>query len=500
MSTNEDWRYSVARVMLTGIIKNEFYRNKEDISREALKFFINAAKQDPEYLLKAAAFARTCNKDMVLLALASLAGSADNYFLDNNRDVIISILSTFNPKQLLQFVNLIKINKIGFDSRSQKWIAKVMESWPPNKLETYTLQYTSTIKALVHLVHPSYNDVRSNLIRYVLDKKNPFGNKQKVVELLKNTNPSSEIIAKTMIKYDIPWNVIKGFYAGYNTGDVGLATLTQMDLTALLLNLKSLERGGIFNDDNGIKTLKLKLNEVKNNNVIPLDFAKTYIQVSNNNIKDILVDTIVDIMGNKTSVIEERKIGLSIDVSSSMAGCGQDCAPLRIAGLIAVTFLQSKNLWFTTFNNKLHEEDDTICPSISNKSKKDQVKALLNLHVDGSTYLSAPIIGATKQNRKLDLMIIITDDQQNMDIAQAWKEYCRKINPKAELWIINSSNINLHPKDIEKDNSITTYQTITPAIFDNLKFIGQDLVSTIEQFDLKQICKIKPVHISYILE
>lgn len=516
LAKNEDWRFSVARVMLNGLLKNQYYRSKDDASKEALQLFKTAAKKDPEFLLKAAAFARSGHtKGMVLLALAALSAIAKDKFLDENRDNITGVLSTFGPNQLLQFVELVKSKELGrgFGARPQKWVAKVMESWSPKLLETHTLKYGSTIKTLLRLVHPSFRDVRGKLVRYVLDeskhnpsygKSNPSGRRQKAVEKLKNKNPRPATVAKTMIEYEIPWDVVKGFYAGYNTGDVGLATLTQMGLNALLLNLRSLDQGGIFNDSNGLKALELKLDEVKNGRAIPLDFAKPYLHSTNEKVKTRLVNAIVDTLSYSMPAIEARKIGLSIDVSGSMQG-----EPLLTAGLMAVPFLQAKNLWFTTFSDVVHEENSVYdsywgrragkaCPQITGVKAKDQVNALLNLKVVGGTNLSAPIVVATKQRRKLDLMVLITDEHQNRGVAisTAWNEYKRRVNPRAELWIINASNTNLHAKGFENDPSVTVYQTMTPAIFQNLKFLGQDLVSAIEEFDLDKIRKVKPANLS----
>src|SRR3990167_6483628 len=77
LSENEQWQDSVARVMMTGILKNQFYRSADDAAKEALPLMVQAAKLDPEFLLKAATFARDANmKGMVKLGLVALAGNA----------------------------------------------------------------------------------------------------------------------------------------------------------------------------------------------------------------------------------------------------------------------------------------------------------------------------------------------------------------------------------------------------------------------------------------
>lgn len=506
LKKNTDLHFSVARVMLCGLMKNQFYRSKDKSQEEALELFKEMAKKDPEFLLKAAAFARSGSmKGMVLLGLATLNGVADEEFLSTNRDVFVSVLSTFAPNQLMQFVELCKSKKLGrgFGARPQRWVQCVMESWSPEKVENYTLKYAPTIKTLVRLVHPSWQDSRGNLIRYVLDnsknfpnygRNNPAGLKQKTVEklksILKSKNSRPSAIAKAMLEYEIPWDVIKGFHSGYNTGDVGLATLTQMNLNALLLNIRSLEQGGVFDNNDGIKALKLKLDEVKNGRSIPLDFAKPYLYSSNTKVKNVLVSAMADSLDNALPELESCKVAVSVDVSGSMSG-----EPLVTAGLLAYPFLKSKECWFTTFSDSCHEEGTkssdywgrgrTACPQVTGKSRKDQVSRLLNLQTVGGTNCAAPIEKAIADKRSVDLFVLVTDEQQNSGtkVATAWNKYRKTINKNAELWVINASSYDWSAFDTS-DPSVTVYQTMTPAIFQNLKYLGDDLVSSIKRYKL----------------
>jgi hypothetical protein len=505
LKKNEDFRFAVARIILCGLLNNQFYKSKDALSKEALNVFSKAAVKDPEFLLKAAAFSRRGDmKGMVLLAIATLQGKADDDFLTDNRNAFVSVLSTFAPMQLLQFVEICKSKQLGrgFGSRPQRWVQRVMESWAPEKVEDYTLKYPAALKTLVRLVHPSWTDVRGRLVRYVLDSStnypkyghsHPTGSKQKAVEKLKSKKSQPATVARAMLEYEIPWDVVKGFYSGYNTGDVGLATLTQMGLTALLLNIRSLEQGGVFDNSNGIKALKLKLAEVKNGRSIPLDFAKPYLYSSNLKVKNVLVDAITDSLDNSLPEIEGSSVAVSVDVSGSMSG-----EPLVTAGLLSVPFLKAQKLWFTTFSDGVHEQGTkgtgywgrgkVACPKITGQSRKEQVKGLLNLTTVGGTNSSAPIKKAISNKRKVDLFVLVTDEQQNQGtpVMSAWKEYKKKVNSKAELWIINASSYEWHSVDFN-DPSVTVYQTMTPAIFRNLEYLGQDLVSAIENFDLSGV-------------
>jgi hypothetical protein len=496
LSENELPEESIARVLLTGILKNQFYRSADDAAKEALPLFIERAKKDPEFLLKAACLARNSHmKGMVKVALAAIAGAADERFLvkEEIRSSAVALLSTFHPGQLIQFVELCKSKQFGrgFGSRPQKWVRSAMEKWGYKKLENYTLKYPSALNQLVRLVHPRYTDNRSGLIRYVLDgrKAEAQGEKQKVVEELKGISDTN-VIANKMIDYEIPWDVIKGF-AGLK-GEIALAAMTQMGLTALLLNIRSLEQHGVFNN-NGLAALKLKMNEVKSGRSVPLDFAKPYIHTTNESIRDILLDAMADTLDVDMGHIEGLDIAVSIDISGSMNG-----ETLQTAGLMSVPFLKAKSLWFTTFDTGLYEEGVALfranaifggsgfCPRIKGLSRKEQIKNLLSLRACGGTNISLPIQHAIRQNKKVNLFVIVTDEQQNSGtpLMRAWADYRKNVNKNAQLWIINATNYQWHSADFG-DRSVTVYQTITPALFRNLEYIGQNLVNAIRKFSLK---------------
>jgi hypothetical protein len=500
---NELAEETVARVLMCGILKNQFYRSQDDAAKEALPLFISMSKKDPDYLLKAACFARNGHmKGMVKVALAALSGNANQRFLNRRktRRGAVALLSTFHPGQLIQFVELCKSKVLGrgFGSRPQKWVRDAMEGWTPGKLEVYTLKYPGALNQLVRLVHPRYTDERGGLIRYVLDgrKEEATGEKQTVVERLKRPRTQKKTIANAILDHNIPWDVIKGF-AGLE-GPIAIAAMTQMGLTALLLNIRSLEQHGVFSTPEGIKALKMKMQEVQNGRSIPLDFAKPYIHNRDQKIRNVLLDGMVATLDVPMPHIESKRVGVSIDISGSMSG-----EPLQTAGLIGVPFLKAKSLWLTTFDTGLYEENGMKvttrndywgsrghCPKVQGLSRRKQVEALLNLQTSGATNVSISVQEAVRRKIKLDVHVLITDEQQNSGtpLMTVWKQYKRHVNPRAQLWVINATNYQWHSANFD-DPSVTVYQTMTPAIFKNLQYAGIDLVDQIKKLDLDEFTK-----------
>src|SRR5690606_10626700 len=110
---------------------------------------------------------------------------------------------------------------------------------------------------------------------------------------------------------------------------------------------------------------------------------------------------------------------------------------------------------------------------------------LLGLKSAGGTDIAISIRQAILDKRKLDLVVLITDEHQNLGtkLMDAWRQYKAQINSNAQLIIINASNYEWSACDYS-DPSVTVYQSLTPAIFKNLEFMGMDMVSIIDDFDL----------------
>jgi 60 kDa SS-A/Ro ribonucleoprotein len=219
---------------------------------------------------------------------------------------------------------------------------------------------------------------------------------------------------------------------------------------------------------------------VYSNYIVPFLFTK------NENVKSILVKAMECSLDVPIPGIENKSIGLSIDISGSMNG-----EPLLQAGLLAIPFLKCNKLWFTLFDDNLYEECDHIeggynygykCPKITGVPYKEAIEKLLKLQTAGGTDVSIPIITAIKNKIKMDLMILLTDEQQNSGspVVKAWKEYRNKVNPEAKLWVINASNYTFSLDSKETDSSITTYQSVTSEIFRNIQYLDGGLVSLIE--------------------
>ena len=405
-------------------------------------------------------------------------------------------MATFHPGQLLQFVELLKSKKLGkgFGSRSQKWVRDVIESWNVWKLEEYTLKYPTALNSLVRLVHPRLTDERAGISLYVLDGKaaEATGERQKALYELKKltlNETSYKKIALTMLEKRIPWDAVKGF-AGLN-GPIAISSMTQMGLTALLLNLRSLDTHGVFNDV-GLQALELRLNEVEFGRSVPLDFAKPYIHTGNQKVKDLLLKSMAKVLAQPFEALANLDVAVSIDISGSMQG-----EPLQTSGLLAAPFLKAKSLWFTTFDTNLYNEGHSVCPRVNGLPASQQLKNLLSLRTNGGTDVAIPIRTALASRKKVDLFVLVTDEQQNSGspLRNVWSQYRASVNPEAQLWIVNATNYQWHSADMG-DPSVTVYQKISSAMFKNIEFLGTRITEVIEGVDLNAIRARKTVEVA----
>jgi 60 kDa SS-A/Ro ribonucleoprotein len=471
-------KFSAARILLTGLVKNQYYASQKESIKEAVSVFGTLSKIDPEFLLKAICFARNSNmKGMVLIAIANLYVNASTEFLDNNREKLASTLKSFNPNNLNDFMEFFKSKVFGkgLGARVQKAINFVICSKTPKELSMLTLKYPSALRNLVINCHPALTDEQSVSIHYLFGKnknKPSYGEahtpEQLVVKEIMSLDFEKDAskVASLIMEYNIPFDCIKS-KKGFNTGLVGAAVTSTMSLTALLLNIGSLS--SVYSTDLGRNLLSTRLKEVRKGRFIPIDYVKPYLHTSDAKIKEIILNELVERLDLDFDLLKNLDIGVSIDCSGSMSG-----EPLITAGLLAFPFIKSNKPWVSKFDTSVHQMN------ISGNSLKD-LKTLFSISPMGGTNVAAPIMAAISSNKSLDLMIIITDEQQNFGtpLMSAWGQYKKNINSNAELWIINASNYKWHSTNFD-DPSITVYHTMSPQIFHNVQYFRQDLVQLIQ--------------------
>lgn len=479
---------SAARVVLCGILKDQFYTPKELQAGEAVAVLRQVAASNPTYLLKLAKLARQNNlKFMVKMIVAALSPHTD--FTKRHEDTIVELLATFHPGQLLEYVELQKSKAFGhgLGSRQQRWVRKVIEGWDERTTVYYSLKYRRALNVLLRLAHPKPGKFRD----YVLDvdvSSLELHPRQSALESIKSSKDVTKI-AETMIQNDIPWDVVKGFAP--SKPHMWFAYMQQSGTSAILLNTRNYINHKVFELDGAYDEFKRLLNKdrVSKARLLPLDVAKTFqaIRGKDSTIENHLTKVFAQSFLTPIQGLADKKVAVSIDCSASMSG-----DQLLRAGTVAASFVdQAAETWITGFSTELYEEGETksggwygrTFPQLSGLPKEQMVKNLFDLTTLGGTNTELAVQKALDNSREFDFFVIITDEQQNTGrgLYKVFQDYRKKVNKDAVLFIVNVTN---YPWRNAQGENVVLFNTVTPALFRAIEYAGQDLISVVNNVQL----------------
>ncbi|MFQ6062212.1 MAG: hypothetical protein ACE5J9_03425, partial [Methanosarcinales archaeon] len=281
---------------------------------------------------------------------------------------------------------------------------------------------------------------------------------------------------------EIPWEITTSLKL--QNSESWFARMTQMSSGSLLGNIATLERHGVFEYDSAFDYLKerLKPKYLKASKILPLQVIKAYLYSHDNNVREILQNSFIDSFSVPIEALEDKKVHISLDISASMSK-----EPVLTEATIAASFVPNcKDVEIIYFSEKLYREgehakkfwgDPITLPNITKQGRgsiKSMVKEIFRLPecILGATDTSVGVKDALENREEYDFFIVLTDEQQNTGtmLYEVFKKYNQRINPYAMLIVINVTPYEWHnvPDD---DPNIIVYQTITPALFQNLKFL-----------------------------
>lgn len=115
---------------------------------------------------------------MVMIALAVLTATAPDEFLSKRhvQNSIMDILGIYTPAILLEYVEMLRSKEFGrgFGARPQKWLQKIMLSWQPKTIKTFSENESKEFCVLIRAVHPRYTGERGELVKKAL-KEDKYG-------------------------------------------------------------------------------------------------------------------------------------------------------------------------------------------------------------------------------------------------------------------------------------------------------------------------------------
>lgn len=462
------------QLLMTNTLGNSFYVKQQENVAKALDLHRQMLTKNPWYMAKAAVYARengyTRLQPAIALAFLSTAEDKTPFRL-----AFQHIIKT--PNNLFDFLTIasnIRKGKFGFGRTIKtavgKWFNRlseyhVMKYGADKAVDQKTGQKAYDLRDILKLVRPVPANARqAELFKYILDKEVDFKQlpQLKAVEDLKKSTNFYE--AQGIIERGrIPHEVATGAFQRPNT-ETWEYIMMQMPIFALLRNLNTLDRHGVFKKDENITHVVRTFSNadlVANAKILPFRWL-TAMQNFKGDRR--IGDAIRMGLNLSFKAIPEikGKTHISIDLSGSMSTYGvRDTAV--IFGVAA--YMNAEDAELTAFDLRLY--DAPVSRMDSMMTNVDRFQGLAG----GGTALALPIehlIGEVPANRyynnwhqradcrigyatgfpeakmnkrtKVDNIVIVTDEQQTSGqkgLLSAFSKYRALVNRNAKLFVVN---------------------------------------------------------------
>lgn len=454
------------QMVMTNTIGDTYYMNQKELLNQSMDLHREMLNFSPSFMAKTAIYGR--NNSMMrlqpIIATVFLSTKQNKkYFVTAFNEVIKT------PGDLVDFITVLRTIRTG---RGLGRAVKRQINNYLNKMDQYrALKYGGgngknkwTLKDIIRACHPiPENDTQGMIFDY-LTNGTLYKPLDQVLSLealkrLDPTAPEYTLQVTTLIERGkLPYEIVTGIVQP--NMEIWEYLMRQMPIFALVRNLNTLDRAGIFTNKENIDYVISKLTNVeiiRNSRILPFRFVTAMdnftgpIQLSKALEKalDISLDNMKMIPGDTAWFLDE---------SGSMSGDF-----VKIGAILGIAGLKkSENSMFFGFGNELkYPRVDT------HKSVMDGYRAVMDVFGGGTSidvtinYLLGkgservdrgfwsgggyhsgfPISLKKTTPTKVDNIVIITDEQQNSGkpVIKKFREYRKTVNKDAKLFIIDIS-------------------------------------------------------------
>jgi 60 kDa SS-A/Ro ribonucleoprotein len=202
-----------------------------------------------------------------------------------------------------------------------------------------------------------------------------------------------------------------------------------MPTFAMLRHMNALQRAGVLEDRRNLDYMVNRLTDkqaLTKAKILPFRLATAFRQVEHPELRDALREAVELTFDNLPELGEHTAIFL--DISGSMSG-----QYLEIGSVFALA------LYKKTQGNSLFWLFDTEVVDAKPSRKDSILTQAAQIHTRGGTDTGAPVRKLIRDRKKVDQIIIITDEQQNTGspFYEQLKLYRSKINPDAKAFIVD---------------------------------------------------------------
>lgn len=427
------------QMLLTNTLGSTFYATAGELLVGSNKIHEEMVAKDPEFAAKAIVYARKYGymRTQPIFGLVKLSKVNLKLFKQAFSGVILT------PADLQDFFVILKGEGRGHGGRG---IKSAVAAWLNENLSEYwAIKYNGrgrgySLSDIVRLVHPR-SESKNALYRYLVHGEVDENLKQiaKFEELKVTQIPKEQV--RLIQDGKLPHEVVTG--SAKMTPELWSALVPVMPTFALLRNLATLDRAGVLDDHRDFITARLNDPEaLKKSKILPFRFLNAYYALEEKPwVQDVLRQSVELTFENLPKI--PGRTAIFLDISGSMYGgnfWGRDddlgVAPIKTASVVAFALFKKTGgkgpLWL--FNNHVYDAKPSLYDSILTQAEK--------IHPSGGTSSDAPFRALTDRNEKVDNIIMITDEQQNLGspVYRELKSYKKKVNPNVNTFVIDISS------------------------------------------------------------
>lgn len=465
------------QTLVTNTLGNTFYADQNELLSEAEELHREMAQSNAQFMAQAIVYARNEGymRLQPLFGLAILSAYRPDLFAK----IFLKVVRI--PSDLSDFLTILQGMGRGEGGRAVKrqvnrFLAGVSEYW--------AIKYNGrgrgySLGDAIATAHPKPADLRQQaLFRYLRGQEANLSLLPQVEALEQLKHAATEAEQLYWIENGrLPHEVVTG--AIKPTRAVWEALLQDMPTFALLRHLNALERAGVFEDRLNLETAVARLTDqwaLQKAKILPFRFAKAFRKVQHPVLRDALRDAVELTFSNLPDL--EDRTAIFLDISGSMDG-----EFLQIGSVFALA------LYKKTQGNSLFWLFDTDVED-ARPSRRDSILTQADrIHARGGTDTGAPVRRLLDMRRKVDQIVIITDEQQNSGspFYEALQKYRRKVNPDVKAFIIDIAPYRSAMVPPQDRNTFYIYgwsDTVLSYIAQTAKGYGS-MVEQIEAIDLE---------------
>lgn len=460
------------QTLMTNTMGNTFYTKQDQLMVESLALHREIAKVDPEFMAKALVYARNDGymRLQPIVGLVFLSTIPDKTFFKLAFNQVIK-----TPGDLEDFVTICSSVRNGKGlGRSVK---NTISLWLNNMSQYHAIKYGADRKEgwdlgnIIKVTHPKPKDeIQNELFKYVANRDADLGKLPQVNELERVKNLRSmkatmtdEAFAKEVVdaieRGRLPWEVVTGILSP--TTEVWEYLMKQMPYFALLRNINTLTRAGVFSNKENVDYVVRRLtdaNAIHKAMVLPFRFHTALANTGSIPAINDALRTAMELSFDNVPALHGNNYYF-LDISGSMDG-----ENLTIGGTLGIAaYMKSEQPNFLCFESRLQYADitknDSMMTNLQKVLKLEQGGTNTGLclkHLLGTAHLVKEFGWARNmtsgyhnnvpENMRtqlpvegVDNIIIITDEQQNTGspVVTEFRKYRELVNPNARLFIID---------------------------------------------------------------